>query len=426
MRYTKPILTMNLRTYLLSIFVSISFIFSQAQTSEIDSLSIAWQDSELSDSLRMEALRELITIYYYNLRQTDTAVYLAKEMIEFGKKKSNLRHQAEGWSLIGYSYLYAGHQYFDTIIPLHKYSLRLRYQTGNNNLMAEGLKIIGDVYYNLTQLDSSNHYRRKAAKAYTRLNKLELAADLYSGIAWNYYMLGDYKKSIQSHYKGTKLLDDHADSLAQVNASMHLARCYWRLGDLDLAEYYIHKATRFAPQENRKERIFKSKEALGVLEMERGNYQVSLKYLTEVIEEARKQEDLHWEGNALLNRSNTLKEMERYDEAIADLQRNIQIREIMGSIDHAWLIAVSSLADVYATAGRADEAIEQGLQYLEFLEGQTKDELVVESASAYHALTHAYEQKGEYQKALLYHQKLVNLEDSLSSKSAKREIARQE
>lgn len=267
-------------------------------------------------------------------------------------------------------------------------------------------------YLNNRSFDEARHYTEKARSLSKQNgNQKELAMILYySGCI--YLSQGNSKRALDDFiqcYRQAEALGDN-DLKAHVNSSFGVI--YQQQNQFDSALVYFKKSfDYFEATGGDTEFSMTGSQNIGGMLLAKGAYTEGQAYLKRGLELAKQRKDINAEMIALGNiangyeREGKLELAEFYaTELVKDAQKSgFLLQELYGK---------ALLSSIKLDEKQYEEAIRQAKEALGLAEQVKMTSFIV---SLYEVIVTSYEQKGDYQKAYRYKNKLVHIKDSLSA-----------
>lgn len=264
--------------YLVYFLLSTNTLFSQNTT--IDSLKLELQNQKEKDTIRVNLLNELASLYH-NQDFDTTMAYIEEssniaDVIDFKKGKARSSY------LNGITQAF--HSNFKQGLD-HYYDAIDSYRTINfNKGIAECYNSIGRFFYkNGNQKNAIENYK-KSLNIYEELNDTEEIFALLNNIGWSYIQIGDYNQAITFYKKAL-------DGSKEVNNQTLLSYCL-----SDLGVIYTHQS----------------------------NYPLALEYFNKSLIVGKKNKDSISIGNTLGNMGPVYNHLENYDKAIECYKESIE------------------------------------------------------------------------------------------------------
>ncbi|MCO6493770.1 MAG: tetratricopeptide repeat protein [Phaeodactylibacter sp.] len=340
-----------------------------------------WKDETQSDTNRLEAIDRLVMNIYYKA-DPDSALYYAEIQIAYAKERNNSKWLSKALSnkarLLVRSGTYSQ--------AMEAYREALQFQKGINDI-----KRMADSYQWLGYL------MRKEGKFTEALENYQLSLDL-SG------QLGEEGVSFHAatlNSMGTLFMDQQ---------------------DYENALEYYHKSLELHQAIDRKIGIAANYNNISQVYLNQGIYDKARPYLEKSLELKKELNDLEGIGNVYQSFGSIAFEEGNYDAALRYYQVAFRYRD---SISHRGDMAASSgaIGRTYLKMGAPANATDwcrKGLRQAE--EVGDVNEAILNCRCLYET----YRQLGRADSALIYHEKLMVLQDSIFNEETTRQLAQLE
>ena len=360
----------NMKKYLfLFICYFIYFQITAQNNNSVDSLKLSLSLAK-SKQEKTFILHDL-SLLYGKKRIPDSAIYYAKELLEFSKETNNKREEAwaiffiadnslinnptqdkkkleealflfkqvedkEGetrvYSALG-NFFYRSSKYDSCRLFLKK-SIFLENQLYQQDSLKKHLTnngysymIIANSYDKEGAFEQSILYTNKAKEIALNQNNEPLKLSSTLSIALNYQRLGNNKKATEYFLEAIQLAEKSKNQSYIATALGGLANLYVTEGKYEEAYELLIKSLEIAESENNKSDIAKRSNNLGRLEIMRGNFKDAVKILEKAVDNASQIGNLNLEALANQNLAVSLSEIGRLEEAERAIQKAILLHE---------------------------------------------------------------------------------------------------
>lgn len=381
-----------------------------------DSLWTVWNDDHINDSLRLDAMLGLYYDYYYG--NQDSCFFIAKKLKEASYVQQNLIWQAAAMTIIGDTYYEEGdnqssREAYIKASSLFQQSGEIkRYYSIQSNISRsyelegnyeEAIKIGKEIYnYALTIEPSS------------------LITGILNGLGNNYSYLGDYPKAIETYLEGISIAESNNLKQAAADLYQPIANTYFSLKKYDTAEDYIKKSIAYSlTYEDYFGMSFKYN-LLGDISAVKGNIEQAEKNYLEALKYAKKDN-----SKSILDILNSLSDLYfEWDKSSSkDLTYALQLEKEAKRRNHRGFILAS-----YGIQGRhyihknqPEIAIKICNQdYASFTDNLSFQKSILA------CLYSAYKNTNQSEQALLFHEKLAIINDSLINASTIQKVTQTE
>ncbi|MDX2171776.1 MAG: response regulator [Bacteroidota bacterium] len=258
----------------------------------------------------------------------------------------------------------------DTAILLSRNALQLNTELNNDTIQSNALGNIAECYANKSQFDSATAYYVKAIVIAEKIGSQKKMASYNNGLGMVFYQLGDIQKSIVYMQKAAAIKLKEGDVLYYATINCNIAGALQRLG--------------------------KYNEAIAILR----DSESKLKSFDNVEIIANLYNSL---GSAYQLQSKNIDSVEYYYKKCIDLITNPEL-------DYYRLAAYINISDLYIEKNKLDLAEQNIFKALSVV---NKLNLGIEKIKTFEILSHLYEKKNDFPKALNYKKLQLSLRDSL-------------
>lgn len=399
---------------LLTSIVLLIGLTATAQTdSKIDSLVQAYENHK-EDTLKVRTANEIIEYYMY--REIDKVESYARQMVALSKQLQYGRGESAGLYKLGvYHYNLSAN---DSAKYYYKQSLAIALE---NELVERissayrGLSIIEFSQGNLIASDSINDLDLANSIKYQDSMGMALAYDFKGTINENKGYNDIALKNVQ---KGLKIFEALGDSIRIADTYTHLAKLEYNIKNVK--KYVEYNKIALAVYE-REGDVFYQANALndiGIGYMLLEQFDLALEYLDETIELCKKTGAQDVTLSALTNKGEVNRLLGNYQIALDYFQQALELSEALNSRRKGALVE-NKMAQTYLSLNQPTKALELANRSLEYsipAEGISYQRVSQRSKSE------AYEQLGNYSKALEHYKEYKAINDSIYNKETSENI----
>jgi class 3 adenylate cyclase/Tfp pilus assembly protein PilF len=350
-----------------------------AQTN-LDSLYTIWQDKTQPDSNRLKALDDYIW-FGYVYSNPDKALVLSDTLFEFSKKSGKKKVMASALNMKGLAFYNKG-DYLKAIHD-HEGSLKIQNEIGNDYGAATSLNNIGMTYQSQGNYINGLKYYQESLKKYKEIGNNYGIALVLGNIGNIYNSLSDFINAMDYQQKSLVIREKIGDKRGIANTLNNVGIIHSQQGDyLKALDYY--------------QRSLKIRESIG----DQMGIATSLKNISGII---------------YYNQSN-------YIDALDYQKRSLKIFQEMGSKDQM-ANSLNQIGTIYFEQRYYNKAIDnckKGLRISEELND------IIEQNKSCECLYNTYKALGNGNKALVYHEQMLVLNDSLKTEETAKKLQRME
>ena len=382
---------------------------------ELDSLYTIYLDKNKTDSIRFKALFQYAQ-KGYSLSQPDSCLYFYRKLYheakEVGRTSTMATVTAEQATI------HAKQGQLDTASTLYQKAIELYGQLQDTSRVIGCKANLANVHRQRGNLYEAYKAYSEALEWFELQNKPQPKAILNMNIGHVLVALGEHEKALPRFERMLELSremeDERIEALAyDAIGNLHVSNNEWEEG----LEYYL-KALRVF--ENVGD-LFNSARVLaniGNRYSDLNDSEKGLEFQKRGLAISRQLRNKVMESQALSNIALTYTKMAKNDSALAYSNDALSILMPMG-IKEALPPILLDRSNIYSELGRSEEAKADCQMALELAESTG---LIEVQRLACSCLYREYDKKGNYKKALLYHVKMLSLQDSLNNEDTVKKL----
>lgn len=384
----------------------------------IDSLSSVWQDTSLSNTIRLKAINDIAR--EYGQRKPDSAFYFAQLQYDLAKNTGHLLWQARALDTQSYSFQMKGD--LKQAQDLIGRSLKLYEELGDENGIARSQNITGTLL-------------------------------LYAG---------DYEKAIAHYLKSIIIYEEQEDKDGLSSSYTSLGTAYSQQGNYIQALHYLNRGRRLSEELGNKRSVLASLNTIGFIYMEQLDNERALECYFQVLEGSEQMNDKRGIAGSLSNIGAIYSKTGEREKAIDHFKRSMAIAEEMGFKRGVIGLQVN-IGRMYFEQGEHDLAMEYFTESLKGAEEigsksqvtlalipmvifhqeknnlktalvlgkravklakEVDDHQLIKTTSA--LLSAIYKTKGEYQRSMEMYELSILMKDSLKNEENQKAIIEQQ
>ena len=430
--------------------------YSQAS---LDSLQAVWQNENLADSLRLEALQAISwKVYLYS--QPDSALYYAQIHYEYaqakdlkaemaaalntqgvalwiaGKYSSALDHYFESLSLwketndlagMGKTYNNIGIIYkqqgdYQKALTYYQKSLNLSDSANDRDGKAKALNNIGILYKKEGNYSEALNYYLKSLAIEESLDSKKGETKLLNNIGVIYAALGNYSLAIHYYDRSLKLKESLGDKLGVSNTLNNIGISYFELGDYEKALEYYEKSLALKQEVGNALGIASTQHNIAQIYVNQSHYEMAETTFQQALNLNKEIDHQSGVAQCLASLGKLYMNTGQNNKAIDNLQRSVVIHEKTGNKE-GLITSLQYLGNYYADKGQFNEALKYSNRALSL--AQEAGNLLQTRNLSWDLYT-IHKQKNNFQKALEMHEAYLIANDSLLSEENQRQLIRQE
>ncbi len=298
---------------------------------------------------------------------------------------------------------------FKTALDYAKRGLHLAETSGDKTWQPKFCEKQGRIHANLLQFDSAMLFFDRAMSGYTAIGDQKGQATTSFKRAWVHKKRNELPQATEADLQALRLMENLrdqegiAEGLAQVAEDLYLQE------RPEEGLQYALRSIEIAEKNGLQKQWVYSMRTAGFTQFKLKQPEQALRYFDQAIAKAKTLDLMPIDLARLLNdRSNALKHLGRYPEALSSYGECLQIAEKL-QVDMAKSAIWGNMGEVYFKMGRYAEALPYQLQAIELQERNGDLFNLVEN---YGHISRTYEHLGNYPLALSFERKSRQLNDS--------------
>jgi predicted ATPase/class 3 adenylate cyclase len=246
----------------------------------------------------------------------------------------------------------------DAAIHTYQQAIELSRRARHAEGLAQSLRTLGEVLFELGRLQEALAYLREAAELFAQLEDITAEADMWTCVATSHERNSVPLEALEVWKRVQALCRRSGDARSQLNAVEGIARSLRQIeGASDASVAAFQTALDMASTVGEWSRVLASRNTLGVLEWTRGRYADALAHYEAALLVAREQQDATQEAVILNSLGVTLTRLNRPEEARTVLEESASLsRSTSQPLLEAH--ALTGLGHISRMVGRFDHALE--------------------------------------------------------------------
>ena len=346
---------------------------------DVDNHWDKWENTANQDTVRLNAILEIIWDDYL-FSDTDSAIYLTQQYLEFSQNAGNKSHEAYAFNTLGVAQYFQGN--ISNAITFYNKSYAIRASINDLKGLSSSLNNLGNAYF----------------------------------------QIGDYDNAMSSHLKNLKI-SEHLDLQNMVGSALSgIASIFNEQGDLDQALSYYKKSLRIQEEIGNKRNYANTLVSIGSISIEKDSVQKALKSFNESIIIYEEIGDLAGQATSLNSLGHLFIQNGEKQKALDFFNKSLNISENIG---HKGLSIRNyrGISLVYEVKENYNTAIKYGNTAFDL--SLEIDEVEVKVISA-EALWRLYKITGNHKKSLEMHEAFIFYRDSMLNEQNQKAVIQQE
>jgi len=312
--------------FLLLIFLS---TVSYAQE-EADSLYLIWQNESLADSARALAFYDYIyEEFFYS--DVDSAIILTNQLYRFSEKANFSKGMTDALTTLGYAYFRIGN--YPTAMENYKKSLDLAEKVKDKKGTADILLKTGYIYHDNADLITAISYYQRSLKLYEEIEDAWGIGSVYNEYGGIYSAQNDPEKALDYYQKAI-------DIYKNLDAEYESPAIYLNIGTVYLNEEkyttaldYFQKGLSIYQKEEDHLGIAAGLGSIGDLYVLQNDYDKALDYLQQSLRITEDIAAVRISTATLLSIGEIFTTEKKYNEATATCKKSLRLAQSLGDID---------------------------------------------------------------------------------------------
>ncbi|TAH20951.1 MAG: hypothetical protein EAZ08_04380 [Cytophagales bacterium] len=298
----------------------------------------------------------------------------------------------------------------------YDYAQRALVIADKNNLKkgrADALNNMSWVFFRQGKYDTALVYQEEALSIREKIKEDVGIASSYSMIGLLEAQKGNYANALSFHLRALKIRERLTDKKGMAISYKHIGNVYNNQKQYDLAIDNYDKALKINQEIGDESQQASCLANLGNAYMLKKNFVFATDYMFRSLYLAEKQSDKYAIIVNFINLGNTYKEQKKYPLAFEYLNKGLNIAKEMND-QEAQIEVAEIMGEIYLAQGDLDNAIAQALQSLLTAKRMNNKDMILNNSKTLYL---AYKKKQDIPKALLYHEMLSSIKDSIANQT---------
>ncbi len=344
----------------------------------LDSLTKSLQAADYEDSAEI-----------YNEISEKYLAESPKKSIAFGKKALMVaeRNNDEALKARAYMSIGAGFEFqeqYDLALSYYKDALSIQKKIGDQKDISRSLNNIGVLYQKAGNLDSAAKYYEIALNIKEKFSNYEEIAKTLYNLGSVYSIKGEYNKAIEFFNRLLKIQKRLSNKEELANVHNYLAYSYQKVGKYDAALNNYLSELKLREELNQTENVERFFSKIGKIYYQMQNYEKAIEYYNKALLIVKDKDEEMETAKTLSNLGNVYYEAKDFREALEYYKKSLKITEDKEQSSEDFKLSDNALR------GKAILLNNLGL---------------------------VYKNSGDYEKALVYCKRAIELKDSISEDS---------
>jgi class 3 adenylate cyclase/Tfp pilus assembly protein PilF len=382
-----------------------------------DSLRKLWNDMAQADTVRLYAIEELAWDAMY--KNTDSAIVFANLELEYAKRKNQKLWQAKACNTLGVAWYIKSN--YSKAIEWHQQSFAIWKEMNEKTGMASSYNNLGNIYSEQSDYIKALESYQKALDLIESSNKKK-AGIYYSNIGSIYLYQGIHTKALEQFQKALSLSEELNDKDGMAVAYNNIGVIYNDVGNATKALEYYQKSIDINKELGDKQGLAESYINTGTIKKAQGDYVQALDYQQKSLGLEKELDNRQGIADVYGKIGEIYATQDNVPPALENFQKGLALAEELGNRDKIAYsyINIGSLYLKQKNYKRAEVLGKNALKLSEELG------IITYQRDASKLLYEIYKAWGKNNDALSYHEKFLNLTDSIETTETNKKLDRME
>ena len=403
--------------FILMLLITSSISYSQSLN--LDSLQQVWENESLPDTIRLDALYDIVKVAHQS-GQADTGAYYAKIHYDFAEKRGLKKQMSRILNRQGIYRSNTGN--YEGAIDFYNRSLKISNEIDYKKGIASSNNNIGRVHEKLGNYAKAKSYFLSCLDLFEELDNQRGSLITMNNIATIYLHQGDYKVAIDYYTSSLKIAEQLDASDIILNLLNNIGLVYKRQGDNTRAIEYYTRSLETSRKINNKVGEALTLNNIGVIYEDEGDYEMAKDYYNRSLIISEEIGDKERIVSCLINIGSISVASKDYLQAIDYQNRALHLAEDIG-YKRGVAVCLSHLGSTQQLIGNMTQSINYSLRALTV---SRELGLVEEIKSSADNLYRVYEKTGNHRASLEMYKLFISMRDSIENIEVQKEIVRQE
>ncbi len=391
---------------IVSLFIFLGASLSLHAQVNIDSLRKLWDDPAQVDTVRLYAIDELA--WDARNKNTDSSIVLATLELDYAKLKNQIEWQAKACNTLGVAYFIKSN--YAKAIEWHQQCFAIWKKTDNKAGMASSYNNLGNIYLEKSDYVNALQHYQKGLDLIETSNK-QRAATYHSNIGSIYLYQGIYPKALEKFLKALSICEERNDKKGMGIAYNNIGAIYGYTGDTTKALGYFEKSTAINKELGDKQGLAESYLNIGITKREQGDYAQALDFHEKSLALEKELDNKQGIASVYGNIGEIYAAQGHITLALENHQKELMMAKELGNTDKTANASIN-IGNLYLRQKDYKRAETLGKNALEVAEQLG---IITFQRDASKLLYEIYKGWGKNNDALLYHERLLALNDDIEA-----------
>lgn len=341
-----------------------------------------------------------IGLFHQNRNKYPLALEYYQKNLKIQEEIRDKKGLATTFNSIGNVYYYQGN--YPSALEYYQKGLKTNEETGDKKSIAASLGNIGNIYNNQSNYTLALEFYQKSLKIKEEIGDKRGIATSFHSMGAIYSKTGNDLLALEYYRKNLDMQQEIGDKRVMAASLTNLGNIYSRMGNYPLALEYYQKSVKINEEVGNKTGIASSLNNAGVIYSKLGNSDKALAYHQEGLKINEELGDRKGIATNSLNIGIIYNSQKKYSLALEYYQKSLKTNEEIGDKRGA-LTTMNSIGMLYSTLGNLTLALEHYQKSLKIAEGINDKEGQIYSLNGLAQVTK--QQQQDFDKSILYAQK---------------------
>ncbi len=295
----------------------------------LDSLYTIWEDVREPDSTRAIALMDYINEGPFN-SEPDSALILTDQLYAFTKGNNYDKGTVDALNLKGYISFRTGN--YSGALAAYREGLsiseKINYQLGTADILLR----TGYIYHDNDDVINALKYYQRSLKIYQEIDDLDGIGSIYNEFGSIYNVKGDFDKALDYYLKSIDINKELDDEMANSAQYINIGSLYLSNEDYEKALEYFQKGLAIEKKKNDKLGMASALSGIGSVYLEQQNYTEALDYLEISLEISESVNDVQGSASILLSIGDLYLDLVNNEKAIEYCKKGLALAKKVGDL----------------------------------------------------------------------------------------------
>lgn len=380
-----------------------------------DSLADLWKDSSQLDSLRLNALQELI-LFVYRRQNADSTLFYAQKQYDLATATDNKKAVIQALHNQSYGYLMISEN--DKALDALTTSLQLSEEIDHNGLTIASLGSIAEIFVEQGEIEKFLDYNEQIIALCKEAGDKAGEGKAIMKLGNHFISKGDFVQGLEYLDSAKKIFIEIGDTYSENSTKMTIAKIYLQQGETEKALEVLLECQKYYQETNNQLVLAGIKSNLGAVYADLGDTKKGLEHFEEAKKDLEKMGMTMYAATIAQNIARIYGQQGDQDKALVYLRESLALYEQNKQIKSIAL-AKQRIAMILSTQGKHAQAIAVGNEALQTFE-ELEDMGNIRNSSG--SLIRSYKALGDYKGALEMTVLNTKMRDSLNSEKNQKAI----